>query len=118
MPKTIQDWVESVHINAVAHGWWDADETPADRVAKLPAELLKIHCELSEAVACLRTESFATTTNPDHDNKPEGFWIEIADCVLGLFAVAGAFHVNLEQLLEQKHAYNRARPYRHGDKKF
>ena len=115
MPKTIQDWVDEIHVNAVAHGWWHADETPADRVNKLAEKLLLVHCELSEAVECLRVKEFATTVDPN-TGKPEGLWTELADCVIRLFDIAGAYHVNLEQLIEQKHSYNRTRSYRHGNK--
>lgn len=115
MAKTIRQRIEEIHQNALDHGWWDREETAKDRHAKLPEKILLAHCELSEATECFRTGDMETTTDPD-TGKPEGFWVEIADCVIRLFDLAGASNVDLEHLIEQKHNYNKTRSFRHGNK--
>ena len=41
---------------------------------------------------------------------------ELADAVIRIFDLAGFLCIDLEKYIDQKHEYNRGRPYRHGNK--
>lgn len=48
--------------------------------------------------------------------KPEGFSIEVADCIIRLADLCGLLGIDLEKALALKQSYNTKRPYRHGGK--
>jgi len=50
--------------------------------------------------------------------KPEGWVIEIADCLIRLADTCAHEKVDLVKALELKMAYNKMRDYRHGNKKY
>lgn len=50
-----------------------------------------------------------------HDNgKPEGMAVEMIDCIIRILDWCGYAKVDVEKVLEEKHAYNVTRPYKHG----
>lgn len=115
MAKTIRNRVEEIHANAVTHGWWDDTKNFDDRLAKIPEKILLVHCELSEAVEAYRTNDIRTTY--DHETgKPEGVFVELADAMIRIMDLCGACGVDIEQLIEEKHNYNKTRSHRHGNK--
>lgn len=48
--------------------------------------------------------------------KPEGFGIELADAAIRIADLAFLLGLDLDALIEEKHEYNRTRPYKHGKK--
>lgn len=48
--------------------------------------------------------------------KPEGLVVELADAVIRIADLCGAFGLDLAAAIEIKHAYNETRPHRHGGK--
>lgn len=46
--------------------------------------------------------------------KPEGFVIEVADCIIRLFHLSAQHGLNIESAITLKMAYNKTRPYKHG----
>jgi hypothetical protein len=46
--------------------------------------------------------------------KPEGFPIELADAIIRLFHIGHAVGIDLNAVIEQKIAYNKTRPEKHG----
>lgn len=102
----INNIVKKIHKNAVAHGWWDEERTFGEIVALC-------HSELSEALEEYRNGM------PEiyyEDGKPEGTAVELIDCVIRIFDYLGKTEVDVEQILLEKHNYNKKRPYRHGGK--
>lgn len=55
--------------------------------------------------------------NPAPANpKPEGFGIEIADCIIRLLTVCYDLNIDIAELINLKSQYNATRPYQHGRK--
>lgn len=96
---------QEIHENAVAHGWWDE-----------PRNLLEIvalcHSELSEAIEEYRAGRSMVWTN--EDGKPEGIATEMADCLIRILDWFGHEGLDVDEIVRQKMAYNRGRPYKHG----
>ena len=102
---TLNELTKEIHDNAVSHGWWDE-----------PRNLLEIaalcHSELSEAVEEYRAGRPMVWEN--EDGKPEGIATEMADCVIRILDWFGHEGLDADEIVRQKMAYNRGRPYKHG----
>jgi NTP pyrophosphatase (non-canonical NTP hydrolase) len=96
-----------------AHGWYDKPVSFGEAIALL-------HSEVSEALEAYRIwglgDGTALQTLEGTDAKPEGIGSEFADVLIRLLDYAARFDVNLDYEYERKMAYNRTRPYRHGNK--
>ena len=98
----------AAHDTAVANGWWDKERS-------IPEQVVLMHSELSEAVEELRKtdpRSFYVIEN----GKPEGWGVELADCVIRIMDTCQYYGVDLQGLIELKMRYNETRPHRHGGK--
>ena len=91
----------------MAHGWWE-DERPFGEVISL------CHSELSEALEAYRDGEEMVW---DLNGKPEGIAVEMVDCVIRIFDYLAKENQDIEQIIRQKHEYNKTRPYRHGGKR-
>lgn len=130
--KTIREWQSEVHRLADDKGWWPqlSVSTQAGRLpvpissanvvevlasirAAIPEKLALIHGEISEALECYRDDQLYEY---EENGKPEGFGVELADAVIRILDLAGALGIDLQDAMEKKHAYNAARPERHGGK--
>ena len=109
---TIAEMARSVYLTAKTKGWWDGGEGTS-----VGTKIALMHSELSEAL-----EEFRKT--PDRlemyfegeSDKPEGFVVELADCVIRIMDLCEHLGLDLEQALELKAEYNKTRPYKHGGK--
>lgn len=126
---TINEWVQTVHKNAVEKGWWLDKANP-----NLLEKICLAHSELSEAVESVRNgepplfqyigdqiEPHAITQEFegwDNSRKPEGALIELADAVIRIMDLCGAMGWDLDKAIELKHTYNVTRPFRHGNKRY
>ena len=102
---TLNELTKEIHDNAVSHGWWDE-----------PRNLLEIaalcHSELSESVEEYRAGRPMVWAN--EDGKPEGIATEMADCLIRILDWFGHEGLDADEIVRQKMAYNRGRPYKHG----
>ena len=106
----ITELKKEIYESALAKGWWEnSKETPMDKV-------ILFHNEISEAVEEFRN-GHELTEIYIKDGKPEGFPIEIADCIIRMLDFCQRYNVPIEQALRTKIDYNKTRPYRHGGKK-
>lgn len=103
----VSDLIAECHRIAMEKGWWDRDR-------EIPEQIALMHSELSEALEEYR---MGAANLYMQDGKPEGFGVELADCVIRIFDMCGRYGIDLEACLRAKIAYNATRPHRHGGKK-
>lgn len=109
---TIAEWSKEIHDNAVNHGWWE------NEFRQISEQLLNQVAELCEAWEHYRDGKGLREViyKEDHPDKPDGFPIELADCVIRIMDTCEAIGIDLEAMIALKHEYNKTRPYRHGGK--
>ena len=100
----INELVKEIHENSVAHGWWENKR-------EFPEIIALCHSELSEA---LEADRKGEPVIWDNDGKPDGAYVELADCVIRIIDYLGYMGVDVEKLILEKHNFNRTRPYKHG----
>lgn len=124
---------KEIHDLAVSKGWWESFPNPLDR---LPTSLMLMVSELAECLEEYRegrgateiyyeysdgtkgTESFkASNRLGSLRGKPSGIPIELADAAIRIRDTAEALGFDLEEMIEQKHKFNKTRPYQHGNKR-
>jgi len=98
-PEMINQLVKEAHETAKSKGWWD---TPSETGTLLAL----IHSEVSEALEA------------DRKGDQEHFAEELADVCIRIFDLCGAKGIDLEKEILDKMEYNKARPYKHGWKKY
>lgn len=113
--KSINELAEEIHGLAVEKGWWEH----LDR--NVGEQLMLATTELAEAMEEYRKDPLDLkkvyyTTDANGNDKPEGFGIELADVIIRLLDTANRYGIDLEACIAEKFAYNRTRPYRHGNK--
>ncbi|GAB63082.1 MAG: hypothetical protein DWB56_06825 [Candidatus Jettenia sp.] len=105
---TIKELQKQVHEMAKEKGWWDKSRSIGEMIALC-------HSELSEALEDYRAFGCNFETRNDND-KPEGFAVELADCIIRILDMCEHLEINLQEALEKKIEHNKTRPYRHGNK--
>ena len=108
----IKELLQEAHDTATEKGWWDLPDR------NVPELLALIHSEVSEALEAYRIKGKDNLGDIWHSSakKPEGFTVELADVLIRIADLCAEFNLDLEQALVEKMAYNKTRPYRHGNK--
>lgn len=108
--------------NAKMHGFWDgqlrkdSNEAHAEVLKTIPEKIALIHSEASEMLECYRGGPGEMAARFGPTGKPEGFLAEAADVLIRIGDLIGAMGLSDEfaHVLEEKHKYNKSRPYKHG----
>lgn len=87
---------------------WNDDRSPGELIALM-------HSELSEALEEYRHDPDVRKTYIKNA-KPEGFFVELADCMIRILHMAELYEVKISDALLMKMEYNEMRPVRHGGK--
>ncbi len=86
----------------------DADYNVGEKIALM-------HAELSEALEAYRKYPNAPSEHiPDFTGPEE----EFADCIIRIMNTAQRLHLRVAEAMIAKQAFNAARPFKHGGKKF
>lgn len=109
----LNEIAREVHQNSVEHGWWEGDRNFGEILAL-------IHSEVSEVLEDWRHGREMATivweTGPHSDKpKPAGIPIELADIVIRVLDLCGAYGIDIDTAMAEKIRYNKGRPYRHGN---
>jgi len=108
---TLKELQELVYENAKAHGFHSGEPNIWKFIGNL-------HSECSEAWEEVRKPDFAPTRiYYREDGKPEGLPMELADIMIRVADTAQVLGIDLEKAIMEKMAYNRNRPFRHGNKR-
>lgn len=113
-PLTVSALVAEAHGTALDKGWW---ECQAGHERGIPEQIALMHSELSEALEEFRSGHPLLESSSSSAGKPEGFGVELADCIIRIADTCGRYGIDLEKCLKDKLAYNHSRPHRHGGKK-
>ena len=98
------------HRTAQEKGWWD-------RPRMIPEQIALMHSELSEALEEYRNGHLPDVIRRrESDGKPEGFGIELADCIIRILDTAAYYGVDMQHMITVKLEFNKSRPFRHGRK--
>lgn len=111
---SINSLATEIHRTAIQKGWWAGEGRDVGTV------LCLIHSEVSEALEEWRngygfTEIRWEPTGAGR-TKPEGFPIEMADVIIRVLDACARWHIDIDDAVSVKMAYNETRPFRHGGK--
>lgn len=109
------------------NGWFDTDRPFGDDIALLHTEVSEAYEEYRKGhVPAERYYSYGNWGTDDaptinlFDNtlsgKPEGVPSELADVLIRVLDTAHRYGIDLDEVVEEKLAYNATRGYRHGGK--
>jgi hypothetical protein len=119
---TIKEWQEKINKWAEQKGWNERLNATPDCLGK---QITNMHSELSEAweeikdghgIRDVYYSHGSGQTVHEKPQKPEGFGIELADCVIRIMHTLEYYSLDLEDLMTIKQSYNETRAYRHGGK--
>lgn len=124
--EVLNELRDEAHAIAVEHGWWEREDAIAALPGAIeilgphwyrPEKIALIHSEASEALEDHRNAKDPTlVTFRESDGKPEGIPIEYADVIIRIMDDCGRDGIDIGEAVRLKMAFNRTRPYRHGNK--
>ena len=97
---------ELIHTNNIKAGWWTDLKTGAyTRETRNVGELLcLVHSEISEAM-----EGFRKNLKDDKLPHRSMFEVELADAIIRILDIAGAYTLDLDGAIKEKLEYNAKR---------
>mgnify|MGYP001597969130 CR=1 FL=1 len=114
--EVFKELQKEIHQIAKSKGWYRKKPTVGELIALC-------HSELSEALEEYRgfgkhNKKYLRIIAKDslQDNKPVGFSVELADCIMRILDMCEYLKLDIAKAIQMKIEYNKARPYRHGNK--
>lgn len=120
--KTIKRLQEEIYRNAVDKGFYDPPRSYGEAIALMHSELSEALEEARKNPEELANIYYVTETGRFSASgrgplaKPEGFAVELADCVIRILDTCEYLGIDLQQVIEEKMAYNATREHKHGGK--
>jgi NTP pyrophosphatase (non-canonical NTP hydrolase) len=108
----VSELISDSYNTAVEKGWWEAGTE-----REVGTALMLMVTELAEAMEEHRHGRALDEIWYAESGKPEGVPVELADVIIRICDLAGHHKIPLNRALREKLAYNKTRPYRHGNKK-
>ena len=95
---------KEIHQDNIDAGWWTDLETGEKKDRNIGELLCLVHSEVSEAMEGVRK-------NLQDDKLPHRsmFEVELADTLIRIFDIAGAYNLDLGGAIEEKRAFNKQR---------
>lgn len=111
----LNELAKKIHQIAIEHGWWENERNFGESLAL-------VHSEVSEVLEDWRHGRSMDTIQWEvgpHSGKPKpaGIPIEMADIIIRVLDLCAFYNIDIETAITEKIAYNRERPYRHGNLK-
>lgn len=108
----LNELAKVIHQIAIEHGWWDTERNFGESLAL-------VHSEVTEVLEDWRHGRSMNVVQWEvgpHSGKPKpaGIPIEMADIIIRVLDLCAAHNIDIEEAINEKIAYNRERPYRHG----
>ncbi len=106
----IRDICAEAYRNSESHGFWEGEQN-------FPEKLALIHSEVSEALEAYRAGAPISALQYEEKGqhkKPVGIPSELADIVIRVADLCGAYQIDLEKAIRDKMEYNATRPHKHG----
>lgn len=126
----LNNLIKEAYETAKEKGWHDEPIAFADYIANIHAEtseaweewrnnwgLNEIYYECTNKIFCDYPYQHQPCPEDCKHAKPCGIPIELADVVIRICDMCGDLGIDLEKAIELKMAYNKTRPYRHGNKR-
>jgi len=115
--RTLNALRDEAYDNAKAHGFHDVSRPVGDA-------MMLITTEVGEAFEAFREGSPVSEmryapldeSKGERVGKPIGVPSELADIVIRVLDFCGEHDIDIERVVIEKMAYNRSRPFRHGNK--
>ncbi len=107
---SINGWVDKIHENAKAHGWYDGKKKNFGEL------LMLVTTEVAEVMEEYRNGKGFKETYYNDKGKMQGIPSELADIVIRVMDICGYYKIDLEKAIIEKHEFNKKRPYKHGGK--
>ena len=108
----LNELAEKVVIGTREKGFWEKPEQQDSE------KLMLMVSELSEAMEEIRAGHDRNEVYYSETGKPEGLPIELADCLIRILDYCGQWDIDIDMAVAEKMAYNKNRPYKHGNKQF
>lgn len=115
--NAINRFAKEVHENAIAHGWWDENRSFGELIAMCHAELSEALEEYRNGESPNAVYTYGSEGNTSGIPKLRGIPVELADVILRVLDMCAHYNINIGEMLNQKHEFNKTRSYRHGGKK-
>lgn len=110
----IKDVCKKAAENSKEKGFHNGELLTDKNLADIAKALLLIHSEVSEATELTRAQAFHPTAYNTSLTRPSKFGSELADIVIRTCELAERCGIDLDQMVKEKMAWNKDRPYKHG----